>query len=265
MGILNMTPDSYFSKSRYMDRDKAIQRAKEIETEGADILDIGGESTFPGTEQITAQEEIERVVPVIQELSKLLTIPISIDTKKVAVAEAALNAGAACINDITGFNDLNMIRLAAESNVPIFVMHMQGDPRTMQDAPHYPEGVMNHLFEWFQKKIDTLINHGIRSENIFLDPGIGFGKTVAHNHEIIQNLPRLKELGFPLLLGVSRKLFIRIPLKMKPEEALAATIAMNTLAILSGADVIRVHDVQEHRDVIDILHISQRYQCNSIT
>ena len=202
---------------------------------------------------MTASEEIARVVPILESLKNKLSIPISIDTAKPAVARAAIHAGASLLNDITGFDQPEMAAIAREYDVHICVMHMQGTPQTMQQNPHYPSGIIPHLLQWFEKKIDILTRSGISPKRIILDPGIGFGKTVADNLEIIHNLPKLKRLGFPVLLGVSRKSFLSKILNKPPAELLPATIAMNVLAILSQVDIIRVHDVKEHRGTIDLM------------
>ncbi len=253
MGILNVTPDSFYDGGRYNLQELAIEKACRLQQEGADILDIGGESTRPGAKDVPVNEEIERVVPVIAALKGKLSIPISIDTRKPEVATAALKAGAAMINDVSGFRDSKMIALAREAQVPICVMHMLGTPKTMQANPVYPEGVVPHLLNWFQLKADRLLKEGIRGENIILDPGIGFGKTVDDNLKILHNLQRFKAMGFQLLVGLSRKSFMSRILDKPASETLAATLAMNTLALLAQADIIRVHDVKEHRDAAKVV------------
>lgn len=253
MGILNVTPDSFFEDSRFFKEEEAIERGVAIYQEGADILDIGGESTRPYAIQVDEKEEMRRVIPVIQELKKLIPIDISIDTMKPRVAAEAVKAGASIINDVSGFSSPEMREVAASTHLPICVMHMQGTPQTMQENPSYPEGIVAHLIKWFENRINLLIKDGIKEKNIILDPGIGFGKTVADNLEIIHNLHKLKAIGFPIAIGFSRKSFIAKLLNKPAKDLLSATIAMNTLAILSEASVIRVHDVRDHRMVIDIL------------
>lgn len=254
MGILNVTPDSFVEESRYSTVDLAIERGKQIIREGADIVDIGGESTRPNATPIDEATELARVIPVIDALRSVSAIPISIDTLKPRVAKAAIDAGATMINDVAGFRDPAMQELAAALQVDVCVMHMQGTPQTMQLNPQYPEGIIDHLLHWFDKQARLLIHRGVPQERIILDPGIGFGKTVADNVQIIQNLGRLKELGFPLLVGVSRKSFMSKILKKPAAELLPATIAVNTCLLLSNnVDIIRVHDVSEHRGVIDLL------------
>lgn len=252
-GILNVTPDSCYDGGRYLTIDAAIERAREIEQEGADFIDIGGESTRPGAAVVSEEEEIRRVIPIIKELKRQIKIPISIDTYKPKVAELALEAGASLINDISGCSSLEMIAIAHHYAVPISVMHMQGTPATMQKAPHYPGGVLPELLEWFERKIDSLLKAKISPSKIILDPGIGFGKTAEQNVEIIQNLPLFKKLGFPLLLGLSRKSFIMHYVKKPREELLPATLAVASFAIQQKVEFLRVHDVGSHRDAITIL------------
>ncbi len=253
MGILNVTPDSFYAPSRFPTIDEAIQQGIKLWQDGADSVDIGGESTRPGAVPPSEQEELQRVIPVIKVLKKSISIPLSIDTMKPAVAEAALSAGAAMINDVSGFRDPAMRRLAAASGVDICVMHMQGTPATMQLNPHYPDGIMAELIRWFQQQIELLIKIGVKEQQIILDPGIGFGKTVADNLKIIHNLPILKAIGFPVLLGASRKSFLSSILNKPREELLPATIAMHAAAMLGGADIIRAHDVKEHRDMMNVI------------
>ncbi|MBA2728532.1 MAG: dihydropteroate synthase [Parachlamydiaceae bacterium] len=261
MGILNATPDSFFADSRPDELDKAIAYGIELWKQGADIIDIGGESTRPNAPPVSEEEEIRRVIPLIQELSKRQPLPISIDTMKPSVAEKALAAGASIINDVSGFRDPAMRELAASSQMQICVMHMLGNPKTMQDSPFYNNGIIAALLHWFETTIEDLTRAGVKKEQIILDPGIGFGKTVAHNLEIIHNLRKLKAIGFPLLLGVSRKTFIRKILGLSSEEVLPATLAMSTIAITAGVDYIRVHDVKEHRQVINILSSYEHTTC----
>lgn len=256
MGILNVTPDSFFDGGKYIDFEAAIARGRQMQQEGADILDIGGESTRPFSLPVTEEEELNRVIPVIKAL-KDLTIPISIDTNKVSVAAAALEAGAKVINDVTGFQNPAMRELACSTGVEICVMHMKGNPQTMQQNPQYPGGIISEIINWFESQINVLIKRGIKEKQIILDPGIGFGKTVADNVEIVQNIPRFKALGFRLLFGVSRKSFLSKILSKSPAELLPATLAVNTLLIHSRVDIIRAHDVREHREIIDLLkHIA---------
>ena len=253
MGILNVTPDSCVDKGRWFDHGSAIQRGIQICQEGADWLDIGGESTRPGAHPVSEAEELRRVIPVIKALKKETSTPISIDTMKAKVAEAALEAGASLINDVSGFSDPAMRHVAAASQCPICVMHMHENPATMQLNPLYPQGIIPFLIDWFKARIDRLLNDGIHEKNIILDPGIGFGKTVADNVEIVHNLHEIKALGFPVLIGLSRKSFLGKIVNKTYPDLLPVSLAINTLAILAQVEIIRVHDVTEHRDVIDLL------------
>lgn len=253
MGILNVTPDSCFERERWIDHSSAIERGIQIFREGADWLDIGGESTRPGATPVEENEELRRVIPVIKALKDQISIPISIDTVKAKVAEAAIEAGAGLINDVSGFRDPAMRRVAADSQLPICVMHMHETPATMQLNPTYPEGIIPFLIEWFQKRIDLLIASGVNEKNIFIDPGIGFGKTVADNVKIVHNLHKIKALGFPILIGLSRKSFLGKMIDKSYPDLLPVSLAVNTLAILAQIEMIRVHDVLEHRDIIDLM------------
>lgn len=252
MGILNVTPDSFYDKGRFANLEAAISRGREMHSQGADIIDVGGESTRPGAAPVSEEQELKRVIPVITALAGLKT-QISIDTRHPKVAQEAVRAGATLINDVTGFTNSEMQKIAKASGVEICVMHMQGNPQTMQHKPAYPEGVMTHLMNWFHEHIEKLLDIGIKKKQIILDPGIGFGKTVDDNLEIIQNLPVLKSLGFPLLFGISRKSFMSAILDKPSAELLPATLAINALLISSKVDIVRVHDVSEHRQVIDVL------------
>jgi len=265
MGIVNITPDSFYKPSRTYALDASIARALQLASEGADILDIGGESTRPGASPVSEEEEIKRVIPFLKNIKGKISIPISIDTKKPAVARAAMQAGASLINDVSGFSQPKMISVAAEADAEIYVMHMQGTPETMQLNPQYEGGVVPFLLRWFEDKVNMLIHSGIRPENIILDPGIGFGKTVADNLEIIHNLSEFKRLGFRVLLGLSRKSFLSKILSKPAEELLSATLAANTLAIMSNVDFIRVHDVKEHRSLIDVIEAFKSHDYSSKT
>lgn len=258
MGILNVTPDSFYDGNRHFDVSAAIKRGIEIYQHGADIIDIGGESTRPGSDPVNESEELQRVIPVIQELIKHISIPISIDTMKPSVALAAIEAGASMINDVSGFRHPNMREIASHFAVEVCVMHMFGEPKTMQLKPVYPNGVILDVLKFFDTQISLLLKAGIKQNKIILDPGIGFGKTIADNLEIIHNLHKFKELGFPLLVGVSRKSFMSKLLNKPSSELLAATLVMNALVITTGVDIIRVHDIQEHADVIKLLYHIER-------
>ncbi|MFA6916190.1 MAG: dihydropteroate synthase [Parachlamydiales bacterium] len=253
MGILNATPDSSLDKGKHFSFEKAIQRAHEIYQQGADIIDIGGESTRPGAAPVSLEEEIQRVIPLIKEVRQSIPLPISIDTIKWQVAAAAVNAGATFINDVSGFRDPEMRRVGVESEATLFVMHMQGEPRTMQKDPSYSQGVIKEISTWLMERVGELLEQGAHKDKIYLDPGIGFGKTVAHNLEIVHNFAELKKLGFPLLLGLSRKSFMGKINNKSYEELLPESLAMHTIACMNGIDILRVHDVKESRDIINLL------------
>lgn len=252
-GILNITPDSCYDGGLYRETEKALVRARQMQNEGADWIDVGGESTRPGASFVSEEEELKRVIPIIRALKKTLKIPISIDTYKPKVAALAIDAGASMINDISGLSDPEMVEVAINSNVKTCVMHMQGNPENMQIAPSYPNGVVSELLEWFEKKIDQLQKAGMKRENIILDPGIGFGKTPAQNLEIIKNIAQFKRFELPLFLGLSRKSFIMHYVKKPREELLPATIALASFLVQQKVDYLRVHDVGSHKDTITIL------------
>lgn len=256
MGILNCTPDSFFDQGRYFSLDAAIERGKQILDEGADIIDVGGVSTRPGAENVPYEEEKKRVLPVIKELAPYAKEHgkiISIDTNSAHVAQEAVSLGCTLINDVYGFEDPQLRQVAKDTGVKMCVMHMLGNPKTMQENPFYPKGVVLELKEWFEKKIHDLLHEGIKSSQIILDPGIGFGKTVQDNLTILKNITSFTSLGFPLLIGLSRKSFQSKILQKPSTQLLSTTIALNTMSVLEGAQIIRVHDVKEHRDVLDLL------------
>lgn len=250
MGILNITPDSFSDGGDFFDIDSAVKQAVSLQEDGADILDIGGESSRPGSKQISATEELSRIEPILKELIPIIKIPISIDTYKSHVAERALELGASLINDISAMRmDSDMAKVAAQKNVPIVLMHMQGKPQTMQLNPHY-ESLIDEIKIFFRERIDYAISAGIKAENIILDPGIGFGKTLEHNLKIIKSLDRFRSLGFPILIGTSRKSMIGNILNLPPKQRLEGTSATVTASILNGAHIIRVHDVKEIKRVV---------------
>jgi len=241
MGVLNVTPDSFYDGGKYFDYEKAIERAKEMEKEGADIIDVGGESSRPFSKRIDAKEEKKRVIPVIEAIAKEIKIPVSIDTYKPSVAKAAIEAGASLINDITGLRK-GVDRIAAEYDVPVVIMHMKGRPETMQINPSY-EDVNAEILEFLQRRVDKAIKVGIEENKIIIDPGIGFGKRQKDNIRILSHLIEFKSLGYPILIGASRKSFIGNILGLPPEERLEGSLAAAALAIANGADIIRCHDV----------------------
>ncbi len=252
MGIVNVTPDSFSDGGQYLDPAAAVDHCTRLAEDGADILDVGGESTRPGAPEVPADEEVRRVIPVIEAAAARLDIPISVDTSKPEVARAALDAGAAMINDVTAGGDPAMLELAAACGVPIVLMHMQGTPRTMQDHPHYDD-VVTDVARFLAARRDAASAAGVPDDLTVLDPGIGFGKTVRHNVELIARLPELLALGCPLLVGPSRKSFIGATLDLGAGERLIGTAAAVAACVLGGAHIVRVHDVAEMRQVCDLL------------
>jgi len=243
MGILNVTPDSFFDGGKYLAKEDAVKRGLEIQKEGADILDIGGESSRPGSPRISIEEERERVIPVIKELSKKIPIPISIDTTKPEIAEEALEAGAKIINDISALRfspDMGLI--AKKFGAGVILMHMQGSPQDMQHNPQYRD-VVNEVKEFLVDAIARAEHIGIDKDAMAIDPGIGFGKTLAHNLELLRRLGEFKSLKKKILIGVSRKSFISGILDLPAEKRLEGSIASSLWAIFQGVDIVRVHDV----------------------
>jgi dihydropteroate synthase len=254
MGILNATPDSFFDQGAYFSLEQGIAHAIQMAKEGADIIDIGGESARPGAPPVDEKEEMQRVIPLIEVLYQQLHIPLSIDTRKASVAAMAVEKGASLINDISGFSDPAMQEMAADCDADLCLMHMQGTPQTMQLQPEYPEGVVDHLLRFFHERIETLVRKGIKESRIILDPGIGFGKTVEQNLLLFSAIGKFQSFGLRLLIGASRKSFIQKILGKPAQETLAATLAVHGFCAIHGVDILRVHDVIEHRDLVDILH-----------
>lgn len=256
MGILNVTPDSFYDGGRYQTLEQAVAHGIALEAAGADFLDIGGESTRPGSHYISTEEELRRVMPVIERLVHRVQIPLSVDTRKAEVARQAIAAGVQIINDISALrSDPVLPSLIADTGVFVVLMHMQGTPFTMQQNPAY-RNVVEDILEFLQERIEYAMSHGIPKDRIIIDPGIGFGKTLAHNLEILRNLSRFRSLGFPLLLGHSRKGFLQKALGLPVEKRLAPTIAIAALAIANGVNILRVHDVQEivqARDIVEMI------------
>lgn len=253
MGIINVTPDSFYTGSRYQGIEDAVKKAVEMYEEGAKILDIGGESSRPGADPVEPQEEIRRVVPVIKELRKL--IPdcfISIDTYHPETAKAALDSGADIVNDITGLRNEKMMRLVYENNAGVILMHMKGTPKTMQNEPYY-EDVVSEVKELLKANAEKAVEMGIPSESIVIDPGIGFGKRFEDNLEILRKLDIFKKLGYSVLIGHSRKSFIGYILDLPPEERLEGTLAVSAYCYLKNVEIIRVHDVREHIRLFKVL------------
>lgn len=247
MGILNVTPDSFADGGRYLEPEAAIAHALRMSLEGADFIDIGGQSSRPGSEPVPLEQELKRVLPVIERLASELTIPLSIDTYRSAVAEEALKAGVSIVNDITGFrSDPKMAEVVSEHGASVVLMHMQGTPKTMQAEPRYDD-VVEEVIAYLGEGIKEAREKGI--DQIIVDPGIGFGKTLAHNLALLRNLGELRRLECPVLVGPSRKSFIAAILDLPVEERLEGTAAAVAAAVLNGANIVRVHDVKEMKRV----------------
>jgi dihydropteroate synthase len=254
MGIVNATPDSFSDGGLYLDADAAIARGRQLTAEGADWVDVGGESTRPGAAAVDAAEERGRTEPVVAALAGE-GLAVSIDTSKAAVAEAALDAGARMVNDVTALRgDGDMAGLCAERGADVVLMHMLGTPRTMQDDPSYDD-VVDEVRAFLTERVEAAMAAGIAEERIWVDPGIGFGKTADHNAELLRRLGELRDLGRPLLVGTSRKSFIGRISGREVGERLGGTIAANVLAVAKGAEMIRVHDVLEHRQALLVSNV----------
>ncbi len=252
MAILNVTPDSFSDGGKFADPNQAVNRALNLMEEGADMIDIGGESTRPGAEPVSLDEELNRTIPVIESIRKESDCLISIDTYKSAVAEAALNAGANVVNDISGFTfDSKMAPLVAKKNASVILMHIKGTPRDMQKNPHY-DNLIEEIKSFFQQQVELAKIAGVRSKKIILDPGIGFGKRLEDNFAIIRELGQIRAMGYPVLLGPSRKSFIGMALDIPVEERLEGTLASITAGIMNGARIVRVHDIVETRRAVTI-------------
>ena len=252
MGILNVTPDSFSDGGKFKSHDQAIGHAVKMIKEGANIIDIGGESTRPGAKAVQLEEELMRIIPIIEAIRLKSDCLISIDTYKSKVAEAALDAGADMVNDISGLTfDHNMASLVAERNVPVIIMHIKGKPRDMQKNPNY-DNLIKEIKVFFEGQIAVAKRAGIDSGNIILDPGIGFGKRLEDNFEIIRELGQISTMGYPVLLGPSRKSFIGLTLDLPIEERMEGTLASITAGVINGARIVRVHDIRATRRTLTI-------------
>lgn len=253
MGVLNVTPDSFSDGGLYFQKEKAIEHGLRLAQDGADIIDVGGESTRPFSEGVPLQEELDRVVPVVEALSRAVQVPISIDTCKAEVAQQALKAGASIINDISALRfDPNITSIAAKADVPVILMHMQGTPGDMQKKPFYQD-LIPEILDFLKQAVDRAVSAGIKKDRIIVDPGIGFGKTVEHNLEIIRELGRFSVLGRPVLLGTSNKAFIGHLLNKEPYERDTGTMATIAAGVLNGADIVRVHNVKKAVETVRIV------------
>ena len=249
MGVLNVTPDSFSDGGQFLDADRAVVHGVEMVAEGAAIIDVGGESTRPGSAPVSVAEQIRRVVPVIEGLARQVAVPISIDTFDIDVARVALDAGAAIVNDITALADERMARLVAEAEVPVVLMHMQGTPATMQREPHYGD-VVAEVLNFLLERAKRAESHGIPRERVFLDPGIGFGKTLAHNLALLRHLDKFVATGYRVLVGTSRKRFIgTLTGREEPRQRVFGTAATVALCAAARVSIVRVHDVAAMHDV----------------
>ena len=255
MGVLNVTPDSFSDGGRFFEWAKAVERGRQMAAEGADILDVGGESTRPGSKPVPEEEEVRRVIPVIEELRAKVAIPLSIDTRKARVAERALGAGAEMVNDVSALRfDETMAGTVARWKVPLVLMHMRGQPETMQVDTRY-ENLIGEILGFFEERIAYALSRGVPRERIILDPGIGFGKSLEEKHNLIllKQLRRFRVLGQPLMVGTSRKAFIGRILSLPPEEREEGTMATVAVAIQNGANLVRVHEVKRARRVVQMV------------
>lgn len=252
MGILNVTPDSFADGGRYTQKEAALTQARRMVDEGAAIIDVGGESTRPGAQLVSVEEELARVVPVIESIRAELDVVISVDTTKAEVMRTAVAAGANLVNDVMALQGENALQVVADLDVPVCLMHMQGEPRTMQRSPHYDD-VVKEVQAFIRARIDTCLAAGIKQDNIILDPGFGFGKTLEHNLSLLRHLETWQGFGLPLLVGVSRKSMIGTLLDDRPVgERLYGSVALATLAVWLGASIIRAHDVRPTVDALKV-------------
>jgi len=252
MGVLNLTPDSFYNGGKYTTESRTLRKVEEMVKEGADLIDVGGESTRPGAKEVEVEEEIRRVIPVISKIRELFEIPVSIDTYKAKVAKEALEAGVDMVNDISGLRfDPGLKEVVARSGAAVVLMHIKGTPRDMQNNPRY-ESLMEEIISYLSESIRLAQKAGIDLEKIIIDPGIGFGKTSQHNLQILNHLGELRSLGRPILIGASRKSFIGNVLGLPLEERLEGSLAAASLAVMQGAKIIRTHDVKPTRRAVDL-------------
>ena len=252
MGILNVTPDSFSDGGKHANVKQALEHALRMIDEGATFIDVGGESTRPGAPDVSLQEELDRTIPVIEAISKNTDCVISIDTSKADVMREAVSAGAGLINDVRALQEPGALQAAAEAKVPVCLMHMQGQPRTMQDNPEY-EDVVKDVGQFLLQRAQICEEAGISKDAILFDPGYGFGKSLEHNYALVKHLPTLMALGYPVLVGMSRKSMIGNLLNRKVDERLAGSISLATIVAQMGAQIIRVHDVKETADAVNIV------------
>ncbi|MUK77300.1 dihydropteroate synthase [Aliivibrio fischeri] len=251
MGILNVTPDSFSDGGQFTHLDAALKQAEKMVNSGVSFIDIGGESTRPGAPEVSLQQELDRVLPIIEAVHQRFDTWISIDTSKAVVMEEAVKAGADLINDVRALQEPNALQVAAEANVPICLMHMQGQPRTMQSNPSYQD-LFSDISSFLSERIDACQSVGIAKDKLILDPGFGFGKTLAHNYQLLAELERFHQFGLPLLAGMSRKSMVFKLLDVEPKMAVSGSLACATIAAMKGAQIIRVHDFEQTMDIVKI-------------
>lgn len=251
MAILNVTPDSFSDGGKFMHLDTALKQAEKMINAGVSFIDIGGESTRPGAPDVGLQQELDRVIPIIEAIHQRFDTWISIDTSKAIVMDEAVNAGADLINDVRALQEPNALEVAAKANVPICLMHMQGQPRTMQSAPTYNE-LFADVTNFLEERISACQSVGIAKDKLILDPGFGFGKTLAHNYQLLAELERFHQLGLPILAGMSRKSMIFKLLDVEPQQATSGSLACATIAAMKGAQIIRVHDFEQTMDIVKV-------------
>ncbi len=249
MGILNVTPDSFSDGGFFLSHEQAVAHALQMAEEGADIIDVGGESTRPGARAVTLQEELDRTIPVIEAVAKSVSLPISIDTSKPEVMRAAVRAGAGFINDVRALREPDALATAAGLNLPVCLMHMQGEPRSMQAQPSYAN-VVNDVRAFLAARVEAATAAGIRRDRIVIDPGFGFGKTAEHNLELLRRLAEFRVLGLPVLAGLSRKSMLGKLLGLPVDQRVHASVALALAAVQNGATIVRVHDVRASREAI---------------
>ncbi|APE01908.1 dihydropteroate synthase [Alteromonas mediterranea] len=259
MGILNVTPDSFSDGGKHADVKQALEHALRMIDEGARFIDIGGESTRPGAPEVSLQEELDRTIPVIEAVAKNAQCVISIDTSKAEVMREAVKAGAGLINDVRALQEPGALSAASETGVPVCLMHMQGQPRTMQNHPTYQD-VVEDVTQFLLERAEVCEKAGIAKEQILFDPGYGFGKSLEHNYALVKHLPKLMDLGYPVLVGMSRKSMIGNLLNRKVDERLAGSISLATIVAQMGAQIIRVHDVKETADAVNIVNMLNKIE-----
>lgn len=258
MGIVNITPDSFSDGGKYHQLENALRHVESMVKAGTAIIDIGGESTRPGAADVNVETELARVIPVIEAIRQRFDCWISIDTSKAQVMTEAVNAGADLINDVRALQDIDALEAAAKANVPICLMHMQGQPRTMQSEPNYVD-LITDVNQFLVERIHACEQHGIARQQLVLDPGFGFGKTMVHNYQLLAQLEQFHQFGLPLLVGMSRKSMLSKLLNKPPVECIAGSLACATIAAMKGAQIIRVHDVQETIDIVQVCNMVAKY------